>query len=81
MRKTQLTEAEKQDLLQKACEIEALGQQAVREVRAVNKIRGIPTVFYKDGAICYELPDGTITQTPPPGFAEREKEYLQVTAA
>ena len=49
-------------------EIEALGRQVVREIRANNKAIGLPIIFYKDDTIYYELPDGTITKEPPPGF-------------
>ena len=49
-------------------QIRAIGQQMVRKIRATSKAMGTPIVFYKNGAIQYELPDGTITQTPPPGF-------------
>ena len=68
MSKNRLTEQEELELYRDVKKIEAIGRQMIREIRAENKAMGVPIVFCREGTIYYELPDGTITQEPPPGF-------------
>lgn len=52
-------------LYQKAIEIQAIGTEAVNEVKEENRRLGIPIVFSRNGKIFYEMPDGNITDKSP----------------
>ena len=78
MDKNQLTEQEELELYREVKKIKAIGKQMLREIRAENKAMGVPIVFYREETIYYELPDGTTTKEPPPGFGRYTKKPSQV---
>lgn len=46
-------------------EMMRIGNKAVQKAREENKQMGQPNVFFRNGIIYYELPDGTITTQSP----------------
>lgn len=40
-----------------------LGNRAVKKAQEENRKKGIPNVYFINGEITYELPDGTLTTT------------------
>ena len=79
MDKNRLTKREELELYQEVKKIKAIGNQMLREIRAENKAMDIPIVFYKEGTVYYELPDGRTTPTPPPGFGRCTKKPSQMS--
>lgn len=48
-------------IYQKIGEIMVIFTRAVRKAQAENRRLGLPNVYYEEGRIYYELPDGKIT--------------------
>ena len=48
-----------------AAEFKRIGNIAVEKALAENRRLGIPSVFYRNGQIYYELPNGDITRDDP----------------
>jgi hypothetical protein len=48
-----------------AAEFKRIGNLAVEKALAENRRLGIPSVFYRNGQIYYELPNGDITRDDP----------------
>jgi len=52
-------------ILLKAAEFSRIGNMAVKEAQERNRKLGLPNVFFRNGTIYYELPDGRITRKDP----------------
>lgn len=57
---------------QKVDELMRICRSAVRKAQAESRQLGVANVYYIDGQVYYELPNGEYTRTPPPlpGSAE-----------
>jgi len=53
-----------------SAEFERIGNKAVREAQEKNRKKGIPNVYYLNGKMIFELPNGEITTKNP--FEELE---------
>lgn len=53
-----------------AAEIIRLGNRGVRKAQKENRRLGIPNVYFKDGVIYYQLPNGEITTKEPKELAK-----------
>lgn len=47
-------------------EVMRVFRSAVREAQEESRRLGVPNVYFIDGEIVYELPNGEYTRTPPP---------------
>ncbi len=45
-----------------------IGNRAVRKAQEENRRLGLPNVYSRNGRAYWELPDGTLTMTPPEMF-------------
>lgn len=50
----------KAETYEKSLEYQRIGNRAVREAQAENHRLGLPNIFWRNGKIVYEMPDGTI---------------------
>jgi len=57
---------------QRASEYLRVMRLAVEEAQAESRRLGVPNVYTINGRIYYELPDGELTLTPPPGFGKEK---------
>lgn len=53
------------EIYQEAIEHARLAKRAVRKAIEENRRLGLPNVFYRNGRMYWELPDGTITYERP----------------
>ncbi len=53
-----------------AFEMARIGNRAVRKAQEENRRLGLPNVYSRNGRAYWELPDGTLTMTPPAMFRE-----------
>ena len=53
------------ETFQKVDEYMRVLRSAVRKAQAESRRLGVPNVYFIDGQVLYELPDGQYTRTPP----------------
>ncbi len=54
------------ETFQKVDEFMRVFRSAVRKAQAESRRLGVPNVYFIDGQVLYELPNGEYTRTPPP---------------